>query len=120
MKRFSFYLIPIGALLISSAASANPKLDCSIHFSVYTKEGQTVEGATIKVTDSRHGWTKTKKTSPHGHVVFHGIRPDGIGHQTITIHADGYVPQEFSSVACPLGQRVRGRIRLDSVEGGQP
>lgn len=118
--KMSLLLIPIGALLIASASNATPKLDCSIHFTVQTQNGQPIEGATIEVLDPRHGWRKTKQTSTHGHVVFHGIRPDGSGNQVIAIKAEGYAPQNYTSVACPLGQRIRGRIRLDAIEGGQP
>lgn len=105
-------LIAVAALLVSAGASANPKLDCSMQVSVYGPDRTPVPGAIVQVTDTRHGWSRSRPTNEAGHTVFHGIRPDASGHQTVVVSAPGFVPQRWDNVRCALAQRVRGRINL--------
>lgn len=111
-------LLAAGAAAIALTASiASPVLAQSITSSVrgtvVSDSGAPVSGATVIITDTRTGTTRTVRTGPNGQFSVGNLEVGGP--YTVTIDTDAYRDQTVQDVYIDLSNRTQLNINLGSA-----
>jgi hypothetical protein len=99
-------------LLVMPMVTFAQETTSSIRGTVTQPDGQPAAGATVKVTDTRTGTTRTTVTSGSGNFSQSGLRVGGP--YTVQIEASGFAPQEVTDISLGLGETYTFEVALTS------
>ncbi len=99
-------------LLLTPMVTLAQETTSSIRGTITQPDGQPAAGASVRVTDTRTGTTRTATTSGSGNFATSGLRVGGP--YTVAIEAEGFAPQEITDITLGLGDTYTFEIALST------
>ena len=101
MKKLTLLLMMLLAVRVELVFPQASISTAEIRGQVTDPNGGTVAGATIKITESSKGTTRTVKSNESGTYVILSLQP---GVYSMKVEADGFVTQNFTDIRLNVGQ----------------